>query len=271
MDKFTCKECNREFDSYKGLQNHNSRTHKISGAQTYVNIHYNGEWPICKCGCNEKLNYFSTFGFGEYIQGHAARVNGGFYSEKGAKKSGETRKTRFGSGELSQWNKGKVYEGEELEKIRITAADPKRRAKISKALKGKPKSEEHKKILLETLARNRKEILKGNPSKLEYTFASILESLNVEFTHQYHVDGFEYDFYVPSINTLIEIDGDYWHANPIKYTEDTLNNTQKKNLGLDKLKNQLAESKGYKLIRFWENDIVNNRLACIEQLIGVLK
>jgi len=107
MNKFTCKECNREFDSYKGLQNHNSRTHKISGAQTYVNVHYNGQWPVCKCGCNEKLNYFSTFGFGEYIRGHIARVNGGFYTKEGIEKSSETRRQQYKSGQRKQWNTDK--------------------------------------------------------------------------------------------------------------------------------------------------------------------
>ena len=267
---FKCNYCGNEFNSYNGLAKHSAHTHKVSGIELYILVNNITSIPKCKCGCGQELN-FQCGKFGEYIQGHAARVNGGFYSEKGAKKSGETRKKRFESGEICQWNKGKQYTDEQYNAILIGLKSTSRRAKISNALKGKPKSEAHKKILLETLARNRKEILKGNPSKLEYTFASILESLNMNFIHQYHVDGFEYDFYLPDTNTLIEVDGDYWHANPIKYTDDNLNNMQKKNLGLDKLKNQLAESKGYTLLRFWENDIVNNRIACIEQLIGVLK
>jgi hypothetical protein len=191
MTKFTCKECNREFDTYKGLQSHRSKAHKIPGAQTYVDIYYKGVWPNCQCGCNAPLKYFSTFGFGKYLKGHAARINGGFYSDSGAKKSAETRRKKFASGELEQWNKGKIYEGEELEEKRRIAKDPVRREKISKALTGKPKSEEHRKILCETLARNRKEILKGNPSKLEFTFADMLIGLGIDFIHQYEVDGFD--------------------------------------------------------------------------------
>lgn len=267
---FKCNHCSNEYNSFNGLARHVAHAHNITRQELFMSVNNILDIPECKCGCGTKLKFRST-GFGEYIQGHYARANGGFYSEKGAKKSGETRKKRFASGEITQWNKGKQYTEEQYNSLLKGLKSPERRAKISKAMKGKPKSEEHKKIMLETLARNRKEILKGNPSKLEYTFASILESLNINFIHQYHVDGFEYDFYLPDTNTLIEIDGDYWHANPIKYTKDTLNNVQKKNLGLDKLKNQLAESKGYTLLRFWENDIVNNRIACVEQLIGVLK
>jgi len=226
MTKFICKDCSREFNNLKGLQNHNSRIHKITGAQTYVNYHYNGIWPKCKCGCDQVLNYFPTFGFGEYLQGHSVRSKGGFYSKEGLAKSLETRKERFASGELEQWNKGIPMEGDALEKQRIRAKDPIRREKISKALTGKPKSEAHRKIMLETLARNRKELLKGNPSKLEFTFADVLTGLGIEFTHQFHLDGFDYDFYIPAKNLLIEVDGDYWHGNPNKFPE--LNAMQRK-------------------------------------------
>ena len=94
MAKFNCNQCNRDFNTYKGFQSHRSKTHKISGAETYVDIHYNGEWPVCQCGCNERLNYFSTFGLGKYLKGHAAKINGGFYSKEGADKSAETRRAQ---------------------------------------------------------------------------------------------------------------------------------------------------------------------------------
>jgi len=269
MTKFICKDCDREFNNLKGLQNHNSRIHKITGSQTYVNFHYNGVWPICKCGCNEKLNYFPTYGFGEYLQGHSVRSKGGFYSKKGLQKSLETRKKKFASGELEQWNKGVPMEGNALEQQRIRAKDPIRRAKISKALTGKPKSEVHRKIMLETLARNRKEILKGNPSKLEFTFADILTGLGIEFVHQYEVEGFDYDFYIPEKNILIEVDGDYWHGHPDKFTE--LNNMQRKNKGLDALKTKHAATRNFQLLRFWEHDIKTNRFEVIKNLMEIIK
>ena len=81
MTKFNCNQCNKDFNSLKSLQTHNSRIHKISGAQTYVNFNLNGEWPLCKCGCTEKLN-FQGGKFGDYIRGHAAKINGGFYKFK---------------------------------------------------------------------------------------------------------------------------------------------------------------------------------------------
>jgi len=261
---FKCNYCTKEYDSFNGLAKHSARAHNVSGMELYMLTHNITEIPKCKCGCDQEVN-FQLGKFGEYLQGHKARVSNGFYSKEGLQKSLETRKQRFASGELEQWNKGKIYEGEELEEKRRIAKDPARRAKISKALTGKPKSEEHRKILCETLARNRKEILKGNPSKLEFTFADMLVGLGIDFIHQYEVDGFDYDFYIPSKNILIEVDGDYWHGNPEKFTE--LNSMQRKNRGLDRLKTKHAADRNYQLLRFWENDITTNRLQVVQTLI----
>jgi very-short-patch-repair endonuclease len=265
---FKCSYCTKEYNSFNGLAKHSARAHNVSGMELYM-ISYNlTEIPKCKCGCDQEVN-FQLGKFGEYLQGHKARVSKGFYSKEGLQKSLETRKERFASGELEQWNKGKIYEGEELEEKRRIAKDPVRREKISKALTGKPKSEAHRKIMLETLARNRKEILKGNPSKLEFAFADMLIGLGIDFVHQYEVEGFNYDFYIPSKNILIEVDGDYWHAHPDKYVE--LNNMQKKNKGLDKLKTKHAADRSYQLLRFWERDITSNRFEVIANLMEICK
>ena len=106
MDKFTCTDCNREFNSYKSLQTHNSRTHKIKGIQTFINVYYGGIHPVCKCGCGQKLNY-QNGKFGEYIRGHVSRTNGGFYTREGIDKSSETRRQQYKSGTRKQWNAGK--------------------------------------------------------------------------------------------------------------------------------------------------------------------
>ena len=139
---FKCNSCNIKFKSYKGLQTHNSKTHKLPGVETYINFHYNGQWPVCKCGCMEKLN-FQGGKFGEYIRGHKARVSKGFYSKEGLEKSAETRREQFASGERVQWNKGKKYTEEQLIAIQETAKNPERRKKISESLTGKKKSPEH--------------------------------------------------------------------------------------------------------------------------------
>jgi very-short-patch-repair endonuclease len=265
---FKCNYCTKEYDSFNGLAKHSARAHSVSGMELFMLTHNITEIPKCRCGCNQEVN-FQLGKFGEYLQGHKARVSKGFYSKEGLQKSLETRKKKFASGELEQWNKGISKTDRQMEACLKAAKDPIRREKISKALTGKPKTEEHRKIMLETLARNRKEILKGNPSKLEFTFADMLIGLGIDFIHQYEVDGFDYDFYIPAKNLLIEVDGDYWHGHPDKFPE--LNAMQRKNKGLDRLKTKHAADRNFQLLRFWEHDIVTNRFTVVENLMKIVK
>jgi|688.fasta_scaffold565584_2 very-short-patch-repair endonuclease len=282
---FKCNSCNIEFKSYKGLQTHNSKTHKIPGVETYVNFHYNGEWPVCKCGCMEKLN-FQGGKFGEYIRGHKARVSGGFYSAEGLKKSAATRKDQFASGERVQWNKGKKYTEEQLTAIQESAKNPERRKKISESLTGKKKSPEHiAKIKADRqkywgIQENRdaqrvrrseymSNYLIKNETKLEKEFQIILNSLGISYIFQYTVNGYNYDFYIPAKNILIEVDGDWWHCNPNLGIEP-IYESQKHTIEHDLTKNKIALDNGYTLIRFWEHDVVNKRFECISKLMLLL-
>jgi very-short-patch-repair endonuclease len=94
-------------------------------------------------------------------------------------------------------------------------------------------------------------------TKPEREMNQILKELKVEFEPQ-KVVGFKiYDFYVPQANLLIEVDGDYFHANPEVYTEGDLNSMQKRNVKNDVFKDTLASGRGYNLIRVWESDLAN--------------
>ena len=285
MTKFICKDCNIEYNSYKGLQCHNSKTHKIPGVQTYVNFYLNGEWPVCKCGCNEKLN-FQGGKFGEFIRGHKARISGGFYTKEGLEKASAIRKEQFASGERIQWNKGKTYTEAQLAAIQESAKNPERRKKISNSLKGKKKSPEHvakikadrKKYWSDQDNRDAQRIRRSsymathlikNESKLEKEFKKILALLNINYIFQYTVCGYNYDFYIPDKNILIEVDGDWWHCNP-KLNIQPIHESQKHTVKHDVIKNKIAEDNGYTLIRFWENEILETRFQCIQKLMEIV-
>jgi very-short-patch-repair endonuclease len=77
-----------------------------------------------------------------------------------------------------------------------------------------------------------------------------------------------YDFYIIDHNVLIEVDGDYWHANPIYFNK--LNETQQKNVDNDKFKNQLALDNGFKLLRYFETIINEDKFegVLIEDING---
>lgn len=92
-------------------------------------------------------------------------------------------------------------------------------------------------------------------TKPERAFEKLLKEIGVEYEAQRILGGFIYDFYLPEYKMFVEIDGDYYHGNPDKYTKDQLNGMQKKNKLNDKEKEVQAKGFGYKIERVWETDI----------------
>lgn len=92
-----------------------------------------------------------------------------------------------------------------------------------------------------------------NKTEPEKQFEKWLQSLNMDYKSPYPLKGKLYDFYVPSKNTLVEIDGIYWHGKGL--TDVELNETQTKNRANDKIKTCIAKENGYTLIRIWEDEL----------------
>ncbi len=111
-------------------------------------------------------------------------------------------------------------------------------------------------------------------SSIEQSVRLLLDSMNLFYTQEYPLKGFiskngieyykVYDFMVTDGSTykfLIEVHGDYFH-----YFEHQVNNRnlskgtklQIKNVKNDKIKEQLAASKGIPLLIIWENEIKTN-------------
>ena len=93
-------------------------------------------------------------------------------------------------------------------------------------------------------------------SKLETRFGGLLKKWGILYKKQYKVGTKYYDFYLPKYNLLLEIDGDFWHANPKKFQKLSL--MQVKNKQNDIYKNCLAALGKFNMIRFWEHDINKN-------------
>lgn len=107
-----------------------------------------------------------------------------------------------------------------------------------------------------------KTIKEGKMPKMNTSIEKIMTGLlidsNIKFEYQKIFAFWAYDFYLPDYNLFIECDGDYWHAHPDKYKKEDLNATQKNNLKRGKQKETYVTNRGYRLIRFWEQDINNN-------------
>jgi very-short-patch-repair endonuclease len=122
-------------------------------------------------------------------------------------------------------------------------------------------------IIKKSIERSKKPHPKYGTSKLETIFETdILKKLKVQYQKQFYAKDIKryYDFYIPELNVLIEVDGDYYHSYGKIYEEMTP--MQKKNHRVDEIKNEWAALHGYALIRIWEHDIRNNPYKVLEFL-----
>jgi len=81
--------------------------------------------------------------------------------------------------------------------------------------------------------------------------------LLIEENKRKYLDGFEIDVYLPELKLGFEIQGDYFHANPLFYKCDdiVLGIPVKDIWEKDKKKLKLANKKGIMLLQLWEHDI----------------
>ena len=95
-------------------------------------------------------------------------------------------------------------------------------------------------------------------SKLEdNVFKFILQ--DYEASHSYRVGRKVFDIHIPSMNLLIEVNGDYWHYNPEKYDGDFYDKSRniivKDKWAKDKEKLVNAQAEGYNTIVLWETEL----------------
>ena len=70
------------------------------------------------------------------------------------------------------------------------------------------------------------------------------------------------DNYLPEHNLVIEVMGDYWHCNPIKYSSIRYRN-QMKTISRDKAKHTyLLNNHGIEVLYLWEHDIISSPELC---------
>lgn len=107
-------------------------------------------------------------------------------------------------------------------------------------------------------------------TKPELMVKDWLEKNDIDFEQQLLMyNKFIVDFYLPKFNQVLEVNGDYWHANPIKYGEGKkeLTDWQIKQRNKDKSRKNYLEKCGYKFSIAWENDIYENVNELMEKLI----
>ncbi len=283
-----CEICDKDFDSLWGLSSHNVKKHDIKPQETFIKHNLDGTTPKCKCGCGETPTFLGIKkGFRDFIRGHASRINNNWgHNPDAQKKAKDTQRRLYGSGELVIWNKGLTkYDDKRLDYGEKISNNLERNKKISEYRKGRKRpqhvldsldkgmreywgKEENREKQRKKRVKYLKDYQYNNKTILESRFGDLLESIGVDFILQYTICGFNFDYYLPKYDLAIEVDGDFYHCNPIKYPNGPIYETQKTTIKNDEKKNKICEgSNGLTLLRFWESDI-NNRT---EWVIGEIK
>ena len=103
---------------------------------------------------------------------------------------------------------------------------------------------------------------------MEVEARKILEENDIEYEYQFFLASEEghakpYDFYLPEYNTILEMDGDYWHGGPgCEEYHDDIEMTREN----DKLKNEVARKNDYRIIRIWGSEFKENKDVILKRL-----
>lgn len=112
---------------------------------------------------------------------------------------------------------------------------------------------------------------KSQRSGLEANIERILNDNAVNFKINQFIGAYNCDFIFESNKIILEIYGDFFHANPLMYKEDDyipkINKKAKQIWAHDTKKKNYICSLGYKYVILWENDIRRKSDDIIKQLL----
>lgn len=99
----------------------------------------------------------------------------------------------------------------------------------------------------------------------------LLDNLHIEYKREETFQFFTVDNYIPSHHLIIEVQGDYWHTNPTKFT-DKITKVQYDRIGRDKAKHSYFKNQhNIEMLYLWEYDVIHNPDLCkklIEEYIN---
>ena len=91
---------------------------------------------------------------------------------------------------------------------------------------------------------------------------NLLDELNIKYVNEYNCTYYSIDNYLNETGLMIEVMGDFWHCNPIKYSSIE-KEIHKKRIPKDKAKHTYIKNQyGIEILYIWESDIYNNSELC---------
>lgn len=97
-------------------------------------------------------------------------------------------------------------------------------------------------------------LLRRNQTPWERKLLNVLKAkgLGVKFRRQVKIENFIVDFFCPSKKLIIELDGGH--------------HNEQENKTEDEARQRKLEIKGYKILRFWNNEVDNNLEGVIQAI-----
>lgn len=109
-------------------------------------------------------------------------------------------------------------------------------------------------------------------TKIEYVVAAALDAASIAYEQQACVGGFYPDFLLIDAALIIEVDGDFYHANPALYPDHAdLYEVQRRNRERDVRKNAAYLRRGYRVVRVWESEVMADARCVIERVRPLLR
>jgi hypothetical protein len=106
----------------------------------------------------------------------------------------------------------------------------------------------------------------NRPSKLEFDFSNKLKCNNIDFISPFVYNGKRFDFYIPILNTIIELDGEAYHKDQLEsLTLKTINGSRN-----DYNKNNIIDKSFYDFyrIRYHIDRFIFNDVASLNKAIN---
>jgi len=95
---------------------------------------------------------------------------------------------------------------------------------------------------------------------------NILNSMSIKYICEKTIGYYSIDNYLEECDLIIEVMGDYFHVNPMKYADiECLNQIQRKDIIRDKKKNTyIRKYRNINILYLWENEILKCPDLCID-------
>lgn len=107
----------------------------------------------------------------------------------------------------------------------------------------------------------------GNITKPQLMTNEFLKELKIDFQNEVSFQYYSVDNYLIKKGLIIEVQGDFWHSNPMMFSKESLRITQKECIRRDKARETFfRKNRNIPILYLWETDIYNSPELC-KQLI----